>query len=109
MKDVTTDATKPSGATTPTVREVPRLVWEAYRYPRLGNADARDAEFLEREALSKASLAKPLHDDPPEFAVWIDRLRERYLAGDERQAIYDAIADYFEPHHAVTEIAENGR
>lgn len=48
-------------AGTVTVREALRLLWEADRYPILGNADWRASDRL------KAALAVPSPDDPLEF------------------------------------------
>lgn len=42
-----------------TVREVPHLIWEADRYPCLGNGDIQIADLLEEEALAKACDAIP--------------------------------------------------
>jgi hypothetical protein len=40
-----------------TVREALRLMWEADRYPILGNGDWRVAEGMESEALERAATA----------------------------------------------------
>ena len=78
-----------------TIREVPRLLWEADCYPRIGNADWPTADRMEAEALKKAESAMPLPDDPPEFAVWLEALRSERLPGEEREEIYWAMHDYF--------------
>jgi len=78
-----------------TVREVLRLFWEADHYPILGNADARDAFALDREARAKAAHAMPSPDDPPEFAQWLAALREPRLPNDTREEILFALGTFF--------------
>jgi hypothetical protein len=85
-----------------TVREVLRLLWEADRYPILGNHDAREASALEKEALDKAAGAVSLPDDPPEFARRIAALRDRSLPNPERETIMNAIYDLFDPKRRPT-------
>jgi hypothetical protein len=82
------------------VREVICRVVAADRYPCLGNADWREAEVLEQEALALAATAIPSPNDPPEFAAWLAALngpegRER------RQAVFDAIYDFEGAEHAA--------
>lgn len=77
------------------VREVVRRLIAADRYPCLANADWREAEILEDEALALAANAIASPDDPPEFAAWLAALsgpdgRQR------RQAVFGAIYDYLE-------------
>lgn len=83
-----------------TVREVVRRLIAADRYPRLANADWREAEILEQEALALAATAIPSLDDPPTFAAWLAA-----LSGPDgprrRQATFDEIYDYLEAEEAA--------
>src|ERR1700731_1785944 len=80
---------------TVTVREVLRLLLEADSYPRVGNEDWATAARMETAALEKAATALASPDDPPEFARWLEGLRNPSLSADEREQIYWAIHDYF--------------
>jgi hypothetical protein len=84
-----------------TVREPLSLLWEADRYPILGDHDAREALALEADAIGKAATAVPSADDPPEFASWLTALRDRSLPNDDREAIMSALYDLFDPEYAV--------
>jgi hypothetical protein len=81
-----------------TVREVLRLLWEADSYPRPGNEDWAIAAAMEEAALAKAPAAVASPDDPPEFAEWLKALQRTDLSVNEREEIYWAIHDYFEPN-----------
>ena len=78
-----------------TVRDVLRLLLEADSYPRQGNTDWRDAERMQAAALEKVEAAIGSPDDPPEFQTWLNALRKRHIGNDEREAVYDAMYDYF--------------
>ena len=78
-----------------TMREVLRLLLEADSYPRVGNEDWATAARMETAALEKAATALASPDDPPEFARWLEGLRNPSLSADEREQIYWAIHDYF--------------
>jgi hypothetical protein len=80
---------------TVTVREVIRLLLEADSYPRVGNEDWPVAARMEAAALEKVATAVASPDDPPEFARWLEGLRNPDLSTDEREQIYWAIHDYF--------------
>ena len=84
-------------APSPTVRDVLRLLWEADRYPRLGNEDNRAADVLEEEALARAAYAVSCPDDPPEFTNWLAALQDRSLANDDRATIMTVLYDLFDP------------
>lgn len=93
-------------ATTPdrpvTVREVLCRLIAADRYPCVGNADWREAELLEQDALALAPTAIASPDDPPQFAAWLAA-----LGGPDgrqhRQAVFDAIYDYLDASEASGE------
>ena len=80
-----------------TMREALRRIWEADKYPILGNEDWRHAAILDREALDAAAAAVASPDDPPEFAAWVAALRDPALPGDERECIMFALHDLFDP------------
>ena len=80
---------------TVTVREVIRLLLEADSYPRVGNEDWPVAARMEAAALKKVATAVASPDDPPEFARWLEGLRNPDLSTDEREETYWAIHDYF--------------
>jgi hypothetical protein len=80
-----------------TMREALRQIWEADRYPILGNEDARVAMRMSAEALARAGEAVPASDDPPEFAAWIAALLNPQLPKGERDDIISAIYDLFDP------------
>ena len=82
-------------ATSPTVRKVLRLLWEADRYPHLGNEDNRAAALLEQEALVKAPRAVSCPGDPPELAHWLAALQDRSLPNPARDAVMAALYDLF--------------
>ena len=83
-----------------TMRAALRRIWQADKYPILGNEDWRHAAILDREALEATATALPSPADPPEFAVWIAALRNPRLANDEREAIMFALHDLFDPETA---------
>lgn len=72
-------------------------IWQADKYPVLGNEDWREARRLDAEALERAGWAVMSPGDRPEFAAWIAALRNPSLPGDEREEIMYAIHDLFEP------------
>jgi hypothetical protein len=80
-----------------TVRDALRLFWDADRYPILGNEDRRASDRLEVEARAKAADAIAQPDDPPEFARWLAALRDRSLPNPARDAIMEALYDWFDP------------
>jgi len=80
-----------------TAREALRLIWEADRYPILGNEDRRMAAALEREALARAAKATASPDDPPEFGPWLAALQDRSLPDSDREAVMTALYDLFDP------------
>jgi hypothetical protein len=80
-----------------TVREILLLLLAADQYPILGNHDWTESALMEKEALARAESAVAAPDDPPEFAVWLEILRRAPLPNDEREAVYYALHDYFEP------------
>jgi hypothetical protein len=80
-----------------TMREALRQIWEADRYPILGNEDARVAVRMSAEALARAGEALPASDDPPELVAWIAALINPRLPRDEREDIMSAIYDLFDP------------
>lgn len=82
------------------VREVVRRLIVADRYPCLGNADWREAEILEQEALALAPTAIASPDDPPEFAAWLAALGGS-SGRQNRQATFDKIYDYLEAEEAA--------
>lgn len=79
------------------LREALRGIWQADKYPILGNEDWREAELLDAEALERAADAVMLPGDQPEFADWIAALRDPSLPGEKREKIMYAIHDLFEP------------
>jgi hypothetical protein len=80
-----------------TMREALRLIWQAAKYPILGNEDWRVGERMDAEALERAGTAVQAPDDPPEFVAWIAALRDPKLPDDEREDILSAIYDVFDP------------
>lgn len=80
------------------LREALHGIWQADKYPILGNADWSAAARLDAEALERAEQAVMSPCDWPEFADWIAALRNPNLTGDERDQIMYAIHDLFEPH-----------
>ncbi len=79
-----------------TVRDVLNLVLEAITYQCIGNTDWDDAAEMEARALAKAPLAVGSPDDPPEFRLWLDTLRDPNANNDDRDAVFDAMADYLD-------------
>jgi hypothetical protein len=80
-----------------TMREALRLIWQAAKYPILGNDDWRVGARMDAEALAQAATAVQGPDDPPEFAAWIAALRDPTLPDDAREDILSAIYDVFDP------------
>jgi hypothetical protein len=80
-----------------TLRKALRGIWQADKYPILGNEDWRVAARLDAEALERAGSAVPSPDDEPEFAAWIATLRNPELPADEREEIMFALHDLFDP------------
>lgn len=80
-----------------TLRDALRGIWQADKYPVLGNEDLREARRLDAEALERAGWAVMSPGDRPEFADWIAALRNPELPGDEREEIMYAVHDLFEP------------
>jgi hypothetical protein len=80
-----------------TVCEALRLIWEADRYPILGNEDVRVSILMEKEALAKATAAVPSPDDPPEFSRWLVGFLDPNLPGNEREELVWALYDLFDP------------
>lgn len=80
-----------------TMRDALHGIWQADKYPILGNEDWRAAARLDAEALERAATAVMSPGDRPEFAEWIAALRRPDLPGDERDEIMYAIHDLFEP------------
>lgn len=80
-----------------TMRDALRQIWEADRYPILGNEDARVAARMSAEALARAGKAVLASDEPPEFVVWIAALLNPRLPKGEREDIISAIYDLFDP------------
>ena len=79
------------------VRAVLRRMWEADRYPILGNEDRGVAEAMENEARDLAAKALLSLHDPPEFAGWLAGLRNPRLPNDQRDAIMEALYELFDP------------
>ena len=79
------------------IRDVLIRVLASDKYPCYNAFDCQQAQRLEREALEMADNAIPSPDDPPEFSHWLEMLRQPDLTTDGREAIYDAMYDYFEP------------
>jgi hypothetical protein len=84
--------------TTPlSLRDALRGIWQADKYPILGNEDWAVGARLDKEALERAATSVPATDDKPEWAQWIAALRNPELPGNEREEIMYAIHDLFEP------------
>jgi len=81
----------------PSTRRCGASIWQADKYPILGNADWREDELLDAEALARTEKAVMSPGDQPEFADWIAALRKPGLTGDERDQIMYAIHDLSEP------------
>jgi len=81
---------------TVTIREVLRLLLVVDAFPRQNNVERERAQELEAAALAKGEGATGSPDDPPEFRIWLDALRRPGIRNDEREAVYDAMYDYFE-------------
>lgn len=79
-----------------TVREILRLLLVVDAFPRQDNTDWERARELEAAALAKGEGAIGSPDDPPDFRAWLDALRRPGIRNDEREAIYNAMYDYFE-------------
>ena len=79
------------------VREVLHLIWEADRYPILGNEDWRHSAALERAACDRAATATMSPDDPPEFGPWLAALCSERLPPDQRDEIMEALYGLFDP------------
>jgi hypothetical protein len=98
--DFSTALVRENTDTTPTpltMRDALRLIWQAAKYPILGNEDWRVGERMDAEALERAATAVQGPDDLPEFAAWISALRDPKLPDDERDDILSAIYDVFDP------------
>lgn len=80
-----------------TIRDVLLKVLAAYQYPCLGNGDFAVSLQLEKEALQCAEAIAPSDEDPPEFARWLAVLRSPKASNDEREAVYFAMLDHFQP------------
>lgn len=80
-----------------TVHQAIRLIWEADRYPILGNEDWRAASALERDALTKAAQALSCPGDLPEFADWLAMLRDQSISNHDREAVMEKLYDLFMP------------
>ncbi len=92
-----------------TVREVLRLLLEADSYPCLGNGDWRVCQAMEADALKLTPQAIPSPDDPPEFGRWMETLLKPHVTGAEKDEIYDALHEFFEPEPAEAGLADNSR
>ncbi len=79
------------------LRDALHGIWQADKYPILGNEDWRVAARLDAEALERAATAVMSPGDRPEFAEWIAALRDPKLPTRERDEIMYAIHDLFEP------------
>jgi hypothetical protein len=79
------------------LREALRGIWQADKYPILGNEDWAVGARLDAEALERAATASAAADDAPEWAEWIAALRDPQLPGSLREGIMYAIHDLFEP------------
>jgi hypothetical protein len=84
-----------------TMREALHEIWEADRYPILGNEDWRASAILMREALARAASATASPDGPPEFGRWLAALQDRSLPNADRQAIMTALYDLFDPEDSL--------
>lgn len=82
------------------LREALRGIWQADKYPILGNEDLREATRLDAEALARAERAVMLPGDQPKFAAWIASLRDPKLSGPEHDRIMHALHDLFDPEGA---------
>ena len=80
-----------------TMREALRLIWQAAKYPILGNGDYEVAVALDAAALERAATAVEEPGDAPEFALWIEALRDPELPEYQRDDIISAIYDVFDP------------
>ena len=80
-----------------TFREALCKVWQADKYPILGNADWPAAARADAEALALAATAIPSPDDPPEFALWLAILLKPGLKSNERGEVMTALHDFFDP------------
>ena len=81
---------------TMTIREVLRLLLVVDAFPRQDSADRDRAQELEAAALAKGEGAAGSPDDPPEFRAWLDALRRPGIRNDEREAVYDAMYEFFD-------------
>ena len=79
-----------------TVQDVLLLVLQADAYPILGNEDVPVALRMERAALRHAETAVSSPDDPPEFARWLEALRQPDIGQDERAEVLGAMYAYFD-------------
>jgi hypothetical protein len=69
---------------------------EAWTYPILGNEDVPVTKTLFRKAEELAKDAAAGADDPPEFAGWLEILRDEARKGfDEWEDTLHAVTDYF--------------
>jgi hypothetical protein len=84
-------------ATPMTVRDVPPLMWQADVYPLLGNEDVPVALRMERAARQHAETAVSSPDDPPEFARWLEVLRQPGIGQDKREQMFGAMDVYCDP------------
>jgi hypothetical protein len=80
----------------PTIQQVLCLLWQADRYPHLGNEDNRAVALLEREAYALARHAVPSPGDPPDFAQWLALLQDQKLSADARDTIMAALSEIFD-------------
>jgi len=80
----------------PTIQQVLRLLWEADRYPHLGNEDNRVVALLEKEAFALACHAVPSLGDPPEFAKWLSLLQDQKLSADAHDTIMAKLNEIFD-------------
>ena len=88
-------------ATPMTVRDVLRLVLQADAYPILGNEDVPVALRMERAALQHAETAVSSPDDPPEFARWLEALRQPGIGQDEHEEVFGAMYAYFDSEETL--------
>ena len=84
------------------VREVLMLLLNADKYPRYNAHDWQEADLWEEEALAKAKTAHSSSDDPPEFTHWLAALQQPGRTSETREAVFQAMHDYFEPEGAET-------
>ena len=92
-----------------TVREVLLLLLAADSYPCLGNGDWQVCDAMEADALKLAPRAITSPDDPPEFGRWMETLLKPGATRPEREEIYYALHEFFEPEPAATGLTENPR